>query len=320
MAMQLGLCLDLYQKMSFEEAFEDTARSGYETVEFRVDRAGLIDAAEILQGRTAERVKAAARARGLTISAVRNSAEGQLVLWPHHRDTDGIFAGSPEEKIAFGTQRMILTAQAAAALEAPVVCGFCGCEDYSRWFPWPDPAGWERMAGDFVERWGALLDAFAREGVRFAQECHPNQYAYNTETALETVRLLDGRPEWGFNLDPGNLMLSGADPGVFVQALGDRIYNVHAKDGEVVPQNAARSGLLAHGDWTRRDRGFRFRVPGWGDVPWRRLITELSLAGYQGALAFEHEDPTMSVRDGLEKALAYLRPLIIREPFPGRWW
>ena len=51
----------------------------------------------------------------------------------------------------------------------------------------------------------------------------------------------------------------------------------HAKDAEVVPHNVGRSGVLAHGRWDRIDRGFRFRIPGWGDVPWKRLITELQL-------------------------------------------
>ena len=68
------------------------------------------------------------------------------------------------------------------------------------------------------------------------------------------------------------------DPTYFIAELGDRILHVHAKDGEVVARNAGRSGLLAHGPWDRPDRGFRFRVPGWGDLDWRRLISELQTA------------------------------------------
>jgi len=121
-------------------------------------------------------------------------------------------------------------------------------------------------------------------------------------------------------LDPANLMLAGVDPVVFVQVLGNRIYHTHAKDGEIVPHNVRRSGLLAHGEWGRINRGFRFRIPGWGDVPWRRLITELHLVGYNGVLAVEHEDATMSREDGVAKSIAYLKPLIIQSPFEGRWW
>ena len=69
----------------------------------------------------------------------------QLVLGPHHADTDAVLKGTPEEKIAYGTRRMVSAAELAHDLEIPVVTGFTGCEDYSRWFPWPDPHAWERM-------------------------------------------------------------------------------------------------------------------------------------------------------------------------------
>lgn len=135
-----------------------------------------------------------------------------------------------------------------------------------------------------------------------------------------TVQLLDNRPEWGFNLDPANLMLAGVDPVYFAQALGDRIFHVHAKDGEVVPHNVRKSGLLAHGDWGRIDRGFRFRIPGWGDIPWKKLITELRLINYDYVLSVENEDATMGGAEGVFKAYQYLKPLIIQTQFEGRWW
>jgi sugar phosphate isomerase/epimerase len=257
---------------------------------------------------------------GLTISALGNHAEGQLVLGPHNSDTDNIFAGTPREKIKFGMERMKKTALAAAELEVPVVCGFCGCEDYSRWFPWPDEQAWEKMVVPFVDRWNEILDVFSTCGVKFAHECHPKQYAYNIETAELTLNALNQRPEWGFNLDPANLLLAGVDPVLFVQVLNGRIFHVHAKDGESVPHNIRRSGLLAHGNWDRIDRGFRFRIPGWGDIPWKRLITELRMIDYDYVLAVEHEDPTMSRNDGVLKAIEFLKPLIIHEPFDGRWW
>jgi len=319
--MRVGLVLKVYGHLPLDEALRCAAEHGYEAVEISVERnGGQLDLDELLKGNNAVQLRKKIASYGLIISALGNHAEGQLVLGPHHRDTDVIFPGTPDEKVRYGIERMKKTAQAANALEVPVVCGFCGCEDYSRWFPWPNEYGWEEMADTFVERWSEILDTFARYGVKFAHECHPKEYAYNIETAELTVKLLDGRPEWGFNLDPANLLLAGVDPVVFVQALGDRIFHVHAKDGEIVPHNVRRSGLLAHGDWGRVDRGFRFRIPGWGDVPWRRLLTELRLVGYDYVLAVEHEDATMSREDGVTKAIDYLKPLIIHKPFEGQWW
>lgn len=319
--MKIGLQLSVYNHLSLPDALRKASEAGYETVELHVHRNNrLVDLEDLATQSGAKNFRRQLQRFRLDISALDVHYESQLVLGPHNETTDHIFKGTPEEKVAFAQNRLKLAAQAAARLGITTLCGFCGCEDGSRWFPWPDPGGWERMANTFVARWSPLLDTFAEYGVRFAHECHPNQYAYNIETAESTVRLLDGRPEWGFNLDPANLLLSGVDPIVFIAELKSRIYHVHAKDGELVAHNARKSGLLATGDWHRPDRGFRFRIPGWGDVQWKGLLTELRLADYDYVLSVENEDPTMSREDGVMKAIAYLRPLIINAPFEGRWW
>lgn len=319
--MKIGLVLTVYNNSSLDEALRKAADFGYESIELGVERhGGQIDLDDLLRKDNASRLLKRISDYGLTISALGNHGEGQLVLGPHNIDTDSIYPGSAEEKIRYGIDRMKKTAVLAAELKVPIVCGFCGCEDYSRWFPWPDDKAWDRMSDSFVDRWGDILDTFATYGVKFAHECHPKQFAYNIETAELTVKLLNGRPEWGFNLDPANLLLAGVDPVLFVQVFGERIFHVHAKDGELVPHNARRSGLLAHGPWNRIERGFRFRIPGWGDINWKSILTELRLVNYDYVLAVEHEDATMSRDDGALKAIAYLKPLIIKEPFEGRWW
>jgi len=319
--MKIGLVLSVFNNYKLDIALKKAADLGYETVEISVEKNSThVDMADLLKGKNAKHLVDKIKDYGLSISALGNHSEGQLVLGPYGNDTDLIFYGTPEEKAFYGTERLILTAQLASEMEVPIVCGFCGCEDYSRWFPWPDPDGWEKMAPIFVERWNKILDSFQKYGVKFAHECHPKQFAYNTETALITLKLLDNRPEWGFNLDPANLLLSGVDPVYFVQALGDRIFHVHAKDGEIVPHNVRRSGLLAHGDWGRIDRGFRFRIPGWGDIPWKKLITELRLVDYDYVMSVENEDATMSGEEGIVKSIQYLKPLLIQSSFDKRWW
>lgn len=318
--MKLGVCAQVLYHLPFAEALDTAARLGFEAIELPVDaRSPLVDLDAALAGGH-RAIKRRVADAGLRISALSNHQEGQLLLGPHGVDTDSIHRGDAAEKVRYAVERLGKTAALAEALEVPVVVGFTGCEDYSRWFPWPDPHGYEAMAPLFVERVGPVVDEIARRGARFAHECHPKQFAYNLETARWAVELLGGHPAFGFNLDPANLMLAGVDPVVFVAELGDRIFHVHAKDGEVVAHNAARSGLLAHGRWERRDRGFRFRVPGWGDLPWKRIITELRLARYDGVLAVEHEDPTMGRIEGLEKAIQALSPLLLRAPPEPRWW
>jgi sugar phosphate isomerase/epimerase len=77
---------------------------------------------------------------------------------------------------------------------------------------------------------------------------------------------------------------------------------------------------MAHGDWSRGDRGFRFRVPGWGDLDWRRVLSALQMAGYRGVLSIEHEDPTMSRREGVVQAIRHLQPLLLHDAPEARWW
>ena len=317
--MELGLYFAVCNHLELEPALELAAELGYAALELSCHTGGRFDLSEFGPER-GRQILSAVRSAGLRVSAINMSADGQLVLGPHHADTDVVCRGTPEEKIRYGTERMLRAAETAHQLEIPVVTGFTGCEDYSRWFPWPDPEAWQRMEPVFVARWSPILERFDELGVRFAMECHPRQIVYNTETALRSVELLGEHRSWGFNLDPANLMLAGVDPVVFVAELGKHISNVHAKDGELVAHNARRSGLLAHGRWDRPDRGFRFRIAGWGDVAWRRLITELALHGFSGPLTVEHEDATIGPADGIEKAADFLRPLLIREPFPGRWW
>jgi sugar phosphate isomerase/epimerase len=318
--MQLSLCPQPFAASGLEAALDAAVELGVAAIELPVNSqpAPFVDLDELLAGGCDRVLKAAAK-RGLAISAISLHQDGQLLLGPHHRDTDAICPGTPDQKVAFANERLTKAAQLAGRMGVPALIGFVGCEDQTRLFPWPDPQGWERMLPTFRERVLPVLDECARCKVRFGQEPHPKQMVYNTETALESVRLLDGHPAWGFNLDPANLLLAGVDAADFAQALEGRVVHVHAKDGELVPHNR-RSGLLAHGPWDRKDRGFRFRVAGWGDVPWKRLISELVLTNFSGFLALENEDPVFEPMDGLKKAVATLAPLLPKGERRARWW
>ena len=317
--MKIGLFTATYLDMKLDQVCKMAADYGYESVELPAFNGNPhLDIEEVVKQGKASKIKKMVEDNGLIISALSNHPEGQIVLGPYGDDTDAIFKGTKEEKIAFGTERMIKTAQAANALEVPVVCGFLGCENFGRFFPWPSSKAWSKMEQEFVERWGKILDKFGEYGVKFAHEPHPNQLVYDVDTAVKAVELMGNRKEFGFNFDPANLIYLGLDVETFIDVLKDKIYHVHAKDGEVVAHNQSRSGRMPQGDWQRLGRGFRFRIPGWGRVNWKKVITELSLIGYDYVMSYEHEDVTMSRQDGIEKTIAYLKPLIIKAPYEGR--
>src|SRR5208337_3197123 len=258
--MKIGLFTATYLDTKLEEVCTMAAGLGYEAVEMPAFAGNPhLDIEQIVKGANAKALLSMVKERGLIISALANHPEGQIVLGPYGKDTDAICKGTKEEKIAFGTARMIRTAQAANALGVPVVTGFIGCENFGRFFPWPYSKGWSDMEMELVERWGKILDKFAEYGVKFAHEPHPNQLVYDIDTALRAVELMGGRKEFGFNFDPANLIYLGIDVEHFIDLLKDRIYHVHAKDGELVSHNIKRSGMIPQGDWQRLGRGFRFR-------------------------------------------------------------
>jgi len=320
--MELSLCPQPLYKLNLDDALKAITGLGVSALELPVDsNSPWVNMDNLLSDESAAKaLKDKINGYDLKISALSIHQEGQLLLGPHHKDTDSIHPGDAKEKSAFASRRLIDAARLAAQLDVNLVVGFVGCEDYSRFFPWPDPNGWEAMAKTFIEKTTPILDEYDALGVSFAQEPHPKQIVYNTETAIESLNRLNNHPRWGFNMDPANLLLAGVDPVLFVQELKGRILHFHAKDGESVPHNIAKSGLLAHGPWNRIDRGFRFRIPGWGDVPWKRLISELMLTGYDGFLAVENEDPVFNPIDGLKKAVAELSPLLPRGDQEEQWW
>lgn len=320
--MKIGILTVLFNERPLEKVLNYVSSLGYDAVEIAAWKgSNHIDIEKVLKG-GATGFKKTIEKFGLFISGLSNHLEGQLVLGPLDSSTDAWFTGTPEEKVRYGMERMKRTAEAAAALDVPVVNGFLGAPNWGAWYIFP-PAyenifekGFELLA----ERWGEIIDVFAAHGIKFAHEVHPQEQAYNVETAEQAIKALNGRREFGFNFDPSHLVWQGIDPVVFIKRFGDRIYHAHAKDGELVKENLSTSGHVPTGSWMRPGRGFRFRVVGWGDVEWKRVMTALMEVGYDYVLSYEHEDPVMSREDGCEKCIAFLKPLIIRAPLEQVWW
>ena len=44
------------------------------------------------------------------------------------------------------------------------------------------------------------------------------------------------------------------------------------------------------------------------------------MVGYDGAISIEHEDGLMSAREGLDKAIDFLKPLLMTEDTGAMWW
>lgn len=319
--MKLGFFTANFTERPLEEVAKLAAEYGYETLEIPAyEGNGQLETADVIAngGAKAREIRKMTNGLGLDIAALSNHSDSFLIMGPTGKDTDFIYKGTPEEKIAHGTESLIRTAQAANALEVPVVVGYPGVENWGRFFFFPYGQGWAEYEQQFADRFTPILDKFQEYGVKFAIEIHPNSFVYDTLTAERALELVNYHPCLGYNLDPANVLYLSLSAELLVDRLKDRIFHVHAKDAELVEHNLPLGGSLMQGDMRRLDRSFRFRIPGWGDVKWKKLITELSMVGYNGVLSYEHEDVTMSRMDGVKKTAAFLKPLLIENQYEGR--
>jgi sugar phosphate isomerase/epimerase len=149
---------------------------------------------------------------------------------------------------------------------------------------------------------------------------HPDGYPGNLAYSPELW-------EWMFDLglylnyDPSHLMWMGIDPITAIKPYIDRIPHAQAKDIQINPEQRNYFGFP--GKAVERENPWdvgwwRYRVPGLGDVDWRRLIDVMYEGGFNGTLSVEHEDPQWGgtekkVKIGLQVAYKTLRPLIVSE-------
>lgn len=317
--MKVGFCTVNYSEWKLEDVVKLAAQKGYEAVEIPTyTDNGQVDPDEVLKGNHAKELKAMVEENGLFISAVSNHADTMAILG-EGKEVAHICGGTPQEQHTFGINSLIRSAQIANALEVPTVIAFTGIQNMGHFNVFPNAHGWEEEEKNFVERFSPILDKFKEYGVKLAIEPHPNNIIYDLHSAKRAVELLHSHPNFGINLDPANLLYTGISVEAFVDELKDRIFSVHAKDTQILSHNLPKGGYwMFQGNWSELNRSFRFRIPGWGSVDWKSLITELYLAGYDGVFSYEHEDVTMSRADGVDKTIAFLKPLMIQAPYEGR--
>jgi len=295
-----------------EKVLKIANRIGFQAVEFATDtgRDNHFKLEKVLSGGASE-LKRIITSYEFEISAFSCHKDSQLIGGPHGIETDTILKAPPQEKINYGIKRVKITIEAAAALDVGVVNGFLGTVNFSWVYPWPGGFElWENAYNTLVERWMPILDFCKSQGVKFAHEPFPQQQAFNVETARRLLKAFDMREELGFNLDPANLLWFLLDPVAFVEEFGNRILSVHAKDAEIVEENLRYTGILPLGSRENPKRGFRFRIVGWGQINWKKLITSLMITGYDGVLSVEHEDPWFDKIDGIRKAFNFLKDIV----------
>ncbi len=322
--MKLGTLTVALGDMPFSEACKFLAENGVQMVEVGCGGfpgKGHCDAKELLQNEQKRtEFQNVLKENNLEISAL--SSHGNMV--------------HPDPTIAKGfdddlTDAILL----AEKLGVPVVNTFSGCPGGSKedktpnWVtcPWPE---------DFSEileyQWNEVLIPYWKEKVAFAKEhgvtkialeLHPGFSVYNTRTLLKLREAVG--PEIGANFDPSHLIWQGMDPCTCIRELGKEgaLFHFHAKDTKIDKANTALNGVLDTTHYGNElERSWLFRTIGYGNSEdyWKAIISELRMAGYDYAISIEHEDSLMTSREGLLKAIAFLKNVLLFEDKGEMFW
>ncbi len=166
----------------------------------------------------------------------------------------------------------------------------------------------------FADRFGPVAEAAERRGLRLAIE---NWMGFGGHVPFRPANMGGSPDTWdawfgavpsmalGLEFDPSHLFWQGIDYLRALYEFKDRVYHVHAKDTEMLPERRYRGGL--NGDY------FRFRIPGYGAINWTAFISALDEIGYDDGVAIEHEDPIYSgdrFDEGLLRGWQVLHPLL----------
>ena len=320
--MKLGLKSNCYNDRSWEGTLDTLRELGIGVIE---PAAGAFNGkahcnpAELLKDKDSIlKFKKAADDRGIEISAL--AVHGN----PLHPQKS--FA---DEHIA----DLEAAIELAGKIGVRVLTLFAGCpgaaEDakYPNWITCPFPPyfgdsviwQWEKKVIPF---WKEMVKKAKKAGVVFAFEMHPGDVVYNTE-ALFMLREKVDAEEIACNFDPSHLFWQGMDPIACINELGKMIVHVHAKDCKILPDIVRIRGVndwKHYGEITKRAWTFRTVGYGHGVEFWNDFVSTLRMIGYDWVLSIEHEDPLMSVNEGLTKTIDFLNNVMLHEPVGKICW
>jgi sugar phosphate isomerase/epimerase len=98
-------------------------------------------------------------------------------------------------------------------------------------------------------------------------------------------------PDLTLCFDPSHLVWQLVDAPAALHAFRHKVTHVHVKDAVIDRRALAHEGIDGEGWW-------RYTLPGWGELPWPRLLAELQMAEYRGCLSIEQEDAAWDKSEG----------------------
>jgi len=224
------------------------------------------------------------------------------------------------------TKDLVAVIELASKTGVKVINGFAGCpgvaEDdlYPNWIGLAYPP---EFAEYYKWQWNNKIIPFWKEialkllkyKIRFGFEMHPGDSVYNTRTLLKLHDVVGDAV--GCCLDCTHLFWQQIDPLKVIKRIGELIVNFHAQDSSINETIVDYDGVLDpknYEDYKNRAWNFKLIGYGHGEDFWKKAVSELRLSGYNGSLSVEHQDPTMSLKEGFKKAKDFLERIIFHDP------
>ena len=202
-----------------------------------------------------------------------------LGYYPNPLDAD-------PEKSAFYLNHIQKVIKAAKILDIPVVNTFIGRH--------PAKTLKENLAL-FSEHWKPIIELAEQERIKIGIENCPMLFTYDEWPGGKNLAISPAvwqqmfsifPSDWfGLNFDPSHLIWQQMDYLTPLKDFSSKLFHIHLKDAKVYKEKLDKVGILAtpleyHSP----------KLPGLGDVNWKKFLTQLKEVGYEGPVVIEFED------------------------------
>lgn len=304
--MKIGMLTDSLADLPFDAMLDFSAEHGIECLEFACGNWSISPHLRLEKMLESDRERREFQAkladRGLSISALNCSGN------PLHPGAEG----RRQHEITVKTFQL---ARLLGVDRIVMMSGLPGGPGDSNpnWITtdWPPECAeilryqWEEI---LIPYWRELTARARNYGIRrICLELHGQQAVYNPH-GLNRLRNAVGDLV-GANYDPSHPMWMGADPLQAVAAIGSAIYYVHAKDTRIEALAGVDGVLDTRPSANVAERAWNYVTVGLGHDEdwWRRFCSALRTAGYDDVLSIEHEDASISPREGVRRSIELLK-------------
>jgi len=209
----------------------------------------------------------------------------------------------------FGHIKKVITA--AARLGVPVVNTFIG----------RDPRlNLQENLEQFKAYWPPIIAHAEQQGVKIGIENCPMLFTYDewpggknlaiSPAIWEQMFEIIPSAHFGLNYDPSHMIWQQMDYLKPLLEFKHKLFHIHLKDAKLFKDKLDRVGIMAtpleyHSP----------KLPGLGDVDWKKFLNGVRESGYAGPVVIEFEDKMYEtcrekIVEGMLKARDYLQPLL----------